>query len=438
MKKSIILGLLIILFPLSYGIVGAVNSSEGSGHKMSKKTSKALIENNTIFHADYFLKKARVYENVDDLQRAMFYLKIAGTLSPEDKKITEKISRLKTTIETKSNTSFKNGKKFYTQNRFEEARNQFLTALRYDPDLTPALDYLKNRLIPKEYISYTPGKNDSLRSISKKFYKDPTLDFLIAYFNNLQTDSKPEPGKTLILPILPSEVNSVEIDIHQRIVSAKRLLDENKYPEVIVIADRILKIDPSNKAAIDLKNKAFYRIGMEMIRNKKYLEAVDTFKKISPGYEGVDDAIQNAFQQELLKAENFLKEKNYEASIEIAEKILSYDASITAAKKMISAAYCRQGKGLLIRKNYAEALKVLNKADPADDCSNKMKSAVQLSMKKEAEAHYIRGVKHFLNEELQSAINEWEITLKLDPTHDKAKKNIKNARNLLEKLKKVK
>jgi tetratricopeptide (TPR) repeat protein len=105
---------------------------------------------------------------------------------------------------------------------------------------------------------------------------------------------------------------------------------------------------------------------------------------------------------------------------------------------MIGAAYCRQGKGLLIRKNYAEALKVLNKADPADDCSNKMKSAVQLSMKKEAEAHYIRGVKHFLNEELQNAINEWEITLKLDPTHDKAKKNIKNARNLLEKLKKVK
>jgi hypothetical protein len=67
-----------------------------------------------------------------------------------------------------------------------------------------------------------------------------------------------------------------------------------------------------------------------------------------------------------------------------------------------------------------------------------MRVALNLALKKEAELHYIRGVKHFLNEELQGAIREWEITLKLDPTHDKAKKNIKNARNLLEKLKKVK
>jgi tetratricopeptide (TPR) repeat protein len=430
MKKLIIVLLPTIILSFSYGIAGSLDSPEDTGHKISKKTSNTLTE--------YFLKKAKTYENIDELQRALFYLKIAGTLSPDDKKIAGEISGLKAATGIKSDTHFKKGKKLYGQNRFEEARNQFLTALRYNPDEKPALDYLKNRRIPKEYIFYTPGKDDSLKSISEKFYKDPDLDFLIAYFNNLETGSEPKPGKTLMFPILPAEVKPAAIDIRQDIISAKRLLEEKKYQAVIEISDSILKKDHSNKAVIDLKNQAFYQIGMEMLRNEKYFEAVSIFRKIPPGYEGVNEAIQEAFQKELLKAENLLKEKKYDASIDLSEKILSYDRSHAAARKIISTAYCQQGKGLLIRKKYAEALKVLNKADPADDCIEKMRSAIQLSMIKEAEMHYLRGVKHFLNEDLQNAINEWEMTLRLHPTHDKAKKNINNARNLLEKLDKVK
>jgi len=93
---------------------------------------------------------------------------------------------------------------------------------------------------------------------------------------------------------------------------------------------------------------------------------------------------------------------------------------------------------LLIQKKYDEALRVLDKADPAEICVEKTRIAVKNTIKQQAEAHYIQGVKHFLNEELQLAIEEWEKTLKLNPKHEKAKKNIKNAKSLLEKLKKVK
>ncbi len=406
--------------------------------KMPKKASKTLVETQTKFKAAYFLKKARAYENVDKLQMALFYLKIASTLNPKDKEIAGKLARLKSTINIKSNASFKKGKTFYTQNKFENARNQFLTALRYDPNFKPALSYLGNRLIPKTYISYTIGKDDTLKGISKRFYKDPDLDFLIAYFNNLKIQSKPESGKTLKLPILPWEVTPQKIDIHQEIISTKHLLEKKKYRAAIDVSDKILKIDHSNKTAIDSKNKAYYHIAMKMIRDKKYFEAIDTLKKIPPGYDGVDKAIQNAIQKELARAESLLKKKKYTESIHLSEKILNYDRSNKTAQKIIRAAHCRRINALLIRKKYAEVVNALDKADPSDICTKKLRVALKLSMKKDAEAHYLRGVKHFLNEELQSAISEWETALKLDPTHKKAKKNIKNARNLLDKLKKVK
>ena len=148
--------------------------------------------------------------------------------------------------------------------------------------------------------------------------------------------------------------------------------------------------------------------------------------------------IQEAIQHELLNAEHLLKEQKYEESIDLCKKILGYDPSNTAANKLIITSLCQQGKDLFIRKKYDEALRVLDKTDPANDCAVKIRLAVKKAIKQQAEAYYLQGVKYFLNEELQNAIKEWEKTLKLNPEHDKAKKNIKKAKSLLEQLKKVK
>ncbi|MBU1162152.1 MAG: tetratricopeptide repeat protein [Proteobacteria bacterium] len=429
---------MIIILSLFSGWAGPLDSFGVVGRKVPEKTSEKTLRNTSVFHSSYYLIKAKTYKNNDELQLALFFLKIAASLSPDDMEIVGEISDLKLTIDNKSDKYFKKGEKFYNQNKFEKARKQFLTALRYNPDHKDALDYLKNRLIPKEYINYTLEKNDSLKIISNKFYKDPELAFLIVYFNNLKSDTEPKPGEMLKIPILEPEFNQTIGDRRQDMISAKNLLGEKRFQEVVVITNKILGNDPLNKEAIKLKNEAFYQIGIQLSSQKKYFEAMDTFKKITPEYEGVNGAIQEAIQHELLKAENLLKEKKYEESIDLAEKILGYDPSNTAANKFISTSLCQQGRDLFIRKKYDESLHVLDKADPADDCAEKIRLAVKKAIKEQAEAHYIQGVKHFLNEELQSAIIEWEKTLKLNPKHDKAKKNINKARSLLEKLNKVK
>lgn len=438
MNKSINVFLMIIIFSLFSGWTCPLDSFGDVGHKVPEKVSEKTQRNKSVFHSSYYLKKAKTYTNNDELQLALFFLKIAAALNPDDMEIIGKISDLKLTIDIKSNKYFKKGKQFYIQNKVEEARKQFLTALRYNPEHEGALDYLKNRLIPREYINYTFQKNDSLKIISNKFYKDPELDFLIAYFNNLKSNIEPVPGEILKFPVLEPELIQTIGDRRQDVILAKNLLEKKRYQEVIVITQKILENDPLNKDAIKLKNEAYYQIGIRLSSQEKYFEAIDTIKKITPEYEGVNSVIQDAIQHLLIKADKLLKENKYEESLDIAKKILSYDQSNTAAKKLISVSFCQQGKDLLIRKKYDEALHVLDKADPADNCVEKIRLAVKKAIKQEAEAHYIQGVKHFLNEELQSAIKEWEKTLKLNPEHDKAKLNIKNARSLLEKLKKVK
>ena len=93
---------------------------------------------------------------------------------------------------------------------------------------------------------------------------------------------------------------------------------------------------------------------------------------------------------------------------------MSYDKSNQTAKDILNIAMCQNGKSLLIRKKYAEALNVLKSADPGYECVGKTLFSVKKVMKKQAEIHYLQGVKYFLNEELQSAIKEWETTLILD------------------------
>lgn len=386
----------------------------------------------------FYQEKALEYEKNDELQMALLHMKIAGALDPNNEEFTDKIVLLESTINDRANQHFKKGVEFYEKRKFKDARKQFLIALRYDPDKIEALSFLKNRLIQKEYTDYKVKKNDTLKGISKKIYKDPEKDFLIAYFNNLKIDKELEPGSTLKIPTLEPALNRPSFDISKELPKADELLQEKRYEEALNVVEKILKYDRSNKEASDLKNAVYFNMGTQLSKQKKYPEAIAMFKKIDSGYDGVKEAIREIIDKELNRAKKFLKEKQYEKVITVAKQIMDYDKSNKAAKNLVNITYCQKGKHFIKNKKYKQALEVLNKADPKDDCVGKAIGNVNKVMKQKAEVHYLKGVKHFLNEELNDAIKEWEETIALDPEHKKAENNIKKARNLLQKLKKVK
>ena len=144
----------------------------------------------------------------------------------------------------------------------------------------------------------------------------------------------------------------------------------------------------------------------------------------------------SADTRELLsKAQAYYKVKNYRETASISEKVLEYDPANKEAHHLINESYYQTGKLLIRGKKYQEALDVFGRVDSG---YKDVRESIAFAKKQLAGDHYLRGIKHFTDEELDKAIKEWEMTLALDPNHPKAKKDIDNARSLLQKLKEIK
>jgi tetratricopeptide (TPR) repeat protein len=137
----------------------------------------------------------------------------------------------------------------------------------------------------------------------------------------------------------------------------------------------------------------------------------------------------------LSKAPAYYKFKNYREIASMSEKVLEYDPANKEAHNLINESYYQMGKLLIQGKKYHEALEAFNRVDSG---YKDIRESVAFVKKQLAGEHYLRGVKYFTDEEIDKAIREWEVTLTLNPNHPKAKKDIENARSLLQKLKEVK
>lgn len=143
-------------------------------------------------------------------------------------------------------------------------------------------------------------------------------------------------------------------------------------------------------------------------------------------------------EKELRRAETLFKEKNYEKTIAVANKLLEFDSNNSRAARLVDASYYAMGSRLRRQGKYPESLEMFNRVSPDYKDVQKVIAGVKRTMEKEAQKHYRMGVKYFVNEQLEEAVKEWEITLRLNPAHKEARANIEKTYNLLEKLKNVK
>jgi tetratricopeptide (TPR) repeat protein len=338
------------------------------------------IDDNIPMSREY-RKKAYEYEKADELQLALFHLKIAESLDSKNVEIKKEVAALKEKIETESQRHFTTGLEEYQNERFEEARLEFLTALRYNPHHDDALYYLKEEMSPEIFSRYVVGEGETFESITEKFYGDKNKSFMIAELNDYKDVDTLKKGDELRVPILAvypgTKKTGNKISKKQAVVKkarvrikksgiesekagitgpqvklikeGKRLFREGKFEEVVSVADEILKKNPSNREAKELKNASYFNMGKLYHEQGEYFKALRFYGNVDQDYEGVQDEIDS----------------------------------------------------------------------------------VKMNMKEAAQVHYERGVEYFKKDELRKAILEWARALTYDPEHKEARMDMERARSIL-------
>jgi tetratricopeptide (TPR) repeat protein len=178
------------------------------------------------------------------------------------------------------------------------------------------------------------------------------------------------------------------------------------------------------------------RLEPPLILRMPILDSPPPKKKSSSAKKGADVNPEMVIEiKEILgKARDAYRVKNYLESAALTAKILEYDPANRKCRELRNASFYQLGKKLGEEKKYPEALEALHHVDSGyKDVSTQLAQ----NQKHLAEVHYLNGVKFFIEEKIERAIQEWQITLALEPKHPKAKRDIENVRNLLKKLEKV-
>ncbi len=412
------------------GCAGAFQNSPGKG-----------TESETPVTAQSYRQKALDLERQGELQQALFAWRVVAALTPDDSAVPDIIKTLERGIANAGDIHYKKGVTFYQQGNFSEARREFLIALRLDPEDKRAVTFLKTWLQYPNQKIFKVQRGDSYFKIATEEYNDPSKANIIAAFNDLDPQKPLSVDAVLLLPNLSPDQLVPRKETISLLQKAQKAMDNRRYQEVLAITAKIKSGGPEGADCQALSDSAHFALGNAMMEKKNYSSALEYFTKVSPGFKGREMAIakaefniqQQSTEEKLRTAQESFNQKEFFAAIQLTGEILAQDASNHKAKELSDAAHYALGKRLLDQGQEAKAIEVLSVL--AHDYKDTAQLLNQAHARRNAlaEEYYRKGVKYFLNEELEQAIASWEQTLILNPNHPKARQDIDNASRLLEK-----
>lgn len=252
-----------------------------AGPSVVKKRPVASRNPFDVFPKEYQLK-AREYEHAHELRMALFSWRIVASFWPKDLEASNKIVQLRTELAAEAETHYSRGVQYFREKRSREARNEFLKALACNPDLEKAVAFLKNKIIPPDFMIYHVKKGDSDAAIAKEVYHDPKLGFLIAYFNPLK-DEVLKPGRSIKLPVIKPAPEPKRTLAETSLQKARTLFRAKEYRKAIAVAENIIAYGPS-KAASDIVNGSYYALAVSQFHAGNFAESFKLFRRVDKYY----------------------------------------------------------------------------------------------------------------------------------------------------------
>ncbi|MEJ2219687.1 MAG: tetratricopeptide repeat protein [Desulfobacterales bacterium] len=153
-----------------------------------------------------YTAKAKQYEEKGDLVEALNQYKLVLTVDPENKLAREKRATLEPQFQNLAEEHYKNGVKFYNKGEYPQARKEFLTALRYNPEHANAKAKLtatsKDLGRVKRYIVHTVQADESISTLAERYYGDYRKFHFIAEYNELEDATQVRVGQDIKIPVI--------------------------------------------------------------------------------------------------------------------------------------------------------------------------------------------------------------------------------------------
>jgi tetratricopeptide (TPR) repeat protein len=391
--------------------------------------------------AENFSRQALEFEKRGELQQALSAWRAALALAPDHPMASENIQTLENAISKAAQTHFKCGLDHYQAGDLIQARREMLTVLRLSPGHSKALYDLKTHLDGGNAQFYKVQRGDSFVKIAAEHYKDPSKAYMLAYFNDMDPGKPLFTDTVLVLPVLRAEQLSLRRSGEAWVERAQKALEQKQYSEVLSICDKIRHDSPGHPRIKPLIDAARLGWARSLLEQNEPLDALEQLKQVSTGYAGREQAIRRArlalnkqaSQEKIRSAQARFDQGAYAGAIAICRDILDKDPSNAKATALLHAARYQWGKQLLDQGNEEKAAENLRTLDRNYQDSAQLLARAHSRLNTRAEEFYRQGVKHFLNEDLESAIESWKRSLAFNPNHPKAAQDMDNALKLLEK-----
>jgi tetratricopeptide (TPR) repeat protein len=197
--------------------------------------------------AKEYTAKAQQYEKQGDLVEALKQYKLVLTVDPENQLALQKKATLEPQFQNLAEEHYKNGVKFYNKGEYPQARKEFLTALRYNPEHANAKAKLtatsKDLGRVKRYIVHTLQADETISTLAQRYYGDYRKFHFIAEYNELEDATQVRVGQDIKIPVIEdvpiiADPASIQTDpgetaepLPGEIITVKRFIIHTVQPE---------------------------------------------------------------------------------------------------------------------------------------------------------------------------------------------------------------
>lgn len=350
--------------------------------------------------ADY-LAKAQALEQEGDLVAALEQYQLTLTVQPDNQTAKTKVAELAARIEALADDHYQTGLQFYRMGQYPQARQAFLTALRYNPEHPGAkgklAEFDRSASTANKYIMHTVKSGETISSLADKYYGDYRKFHIIARYNEIVDATRLKVGQQIKVPVIKGMPIIADIqDIRTEGGAPTNLMSE----DVVVVKRYVLHVVKPGESLSQIA-------GVYYGDFKKY--------NVIAEFNGLASATAISVGQELKVPETADAPLIAGDPIEVTAPSPSVDEGANGG---MTANYLNLGKEFYANKDYDSAItefgKVLNTVPEDTEAKSYM-----------AKAYYAKGNQALRQAEYPQAIDAFENVLKYD-------QNCKDCRQLIE------